>query len=522
MRRRDPGCSRHTPAPTRRPAPLTTGLITFGAALVFVLSALVLVVPGTAGAQSNGTINGNIYLCQSYTTSKGVPALELTSEQVTGGTLAVTSAGISSQSNPISSASVASGTYTMSATAPGGYFFTDCPGESVTPTFGAGDESGSQSLTVTSGGSASANFYVVPFQSATCTAVVGGVQCQLPDTLGLPFFPLTTLLAEADTVSSSISTSTPIAVTAFGGAGGAGDAAASGSAQHGGSGGSGGEAQTATTIASYEKANATTVLYYYLGFRGIGSGKDGDLVGGLGGASTIVSSANLSSVAPCINGYGSCSTTSVLALAGGGGGGGEGGISDSGGGGGSGAVTIASTSSSATGTGSTGSGTNGGGGHAGHGGGSGAGGGGGAGGDAASPKYGTPGNGGVGGVGGSIHTSSGSSKNIPWANVGYLTTICDTSTCCNTSSCTDTGSTNSGAGGEGEWRGTGLDVGGGGGGGGGYGGGGGGGGGGATDAGGGGGAGGNYAAQETATPESFTGPSNNGGTGDVYITFVTS
>ena len=37
-----------------------------------------------------------------------------------------------------------------------------------------------------------------------------------------------------------------------------------------------------------------------------------------------------------------------------------------------------------------------------------------------------------------------------------------------------------------------------------------------------GGGGGNDAAQEEVTPETFTGPSNNGGTGDVYITPVTS
>lgn len=241
------------------------------------VGALALVVPGPAGAagtsgsSGTGKLSAHIDVCQEYS-NNGVPDLKTTTTEATGGTISVPDAGIT------------------------------C--------------------------------YVVPFSSATCTAVVGGVQCALPDTLGLPFFSLETLVSEADDVSKTVSLSTAIVITAYGGNGGAGDAAPA-SAHHGGAGGHAVEAQAALTWnASYEAAYEVPLLFYYLGYQGNGSGQHGDKVGGLGGSSTIVAPADFAggTTAPCIGGYASCASTNVLALAGGGGGG----ATDAGGGGGAG------------------------------------------------------------------------------------------------------------------------------------------------------------------------------------------
>ena len=463
---------------------------------------------GIASA-TDQTLTVHIYECSQYL-NNGVPDLKASTTEINGGTAAITNV-TSAQSNPVS-ASVSPGTYSVDATAPAGYYFTDCPNEASTPTLSNSDQSASTSVSVSSS-SVSSAFYVVAFQTATCNASNGGVTCSLPDTLGLPFYTLNTLVSEANEVSSSVSVSTPIVITAYGGSGGKGYNANPG-VPSGGNGGSGGEAQTAlTSIASYESSYKTPILYYSLGYQGIGSGKDGDKVGGLGGSSTIVSPDNFAtgSTDPCINGYNSCtSTTNVVADAGGGGGGGQGGDSNTGGNAGAGGTALATNSASAYSKGGNGSSAGGDGGHGGYGGGqnpttTGAGGDGGKGGDGADNHGGGTANSGIGGVGGSMHKSSGPSKSIPWANAGYLNLV---------------GS--NGAGGEGEWRGAGFADGGSGSGGGGFGGGGAGGSGGDTDAGGGGGGGGSYAAEATVTPETFTTPGHTSGNGQVFITFVLS
>ncbi len=435
----------------------------------------------------------------------------MSTSEISGGTVTIPSANVSSQANPVS-VNVNSGSYAVTATAPAGYYFTDCPNESLTPTLTNSDQTASGTVSVSSSATSVA-FYVVAFQTATCSGTNGGVTCALPDTLGLPFYPLNTLLAEANEVSSSVSVSTPIAVTAYGGNGAKGDTAPG--VPSGGSGGGGGEAQTTlTSIANYESAYKSPLLFYYLGYQGIGYQiYSKDKVGGLGGSSTIVSPENFAtgSTAPCINGYDSCtSATNVILDAGGGGGGGQGGDSDSGGNGGSGGTAVASGSSSVYAEGNNGSSTSGDGGHGGYGagqnpGGEGNGGSGGKGGDGADNHSGGSGNSGIGGLGGSMHQSSGPSKSIPWANAGYLNLV-----------------SSNGAGGEGEWRGTGVADGGSGSGGGGLGGGGAGGSGGVTDAGGGGGGGGSYAMGSGVTPQAFSTPSHTSSNGQVYITFVLS
>ncbi len=479
------------------------------ALLAGTLTAVELLGPGTAGATTE-TLSVHIYDCMQYT-DNGVPDLETTMTEISGGSVTIPSANITAQANPVS-ASVNTGTYSVSANAPAGYYFTDCPNEGATPTLTNSDQTASASVTVGSG-AATLAFYVVAFQTASCSATNGGVTCALPDTLGLPFFELSTLLSEANGVTNSVSASTPIVITAYGGTGGVGDTAPG--IPSGGNPGDGGEAQTAlTSITNYETSNKTLVLYYYVGYQGVSYKVESkDKVGGLGGSSTIVSPENFAtgSVAPCINGYDSCSgTTNVILDAGGGGGGGQGGDSDSGGNGGNGGSAIGSASSSTYAMGNNGSSTSGDGGHGGYGGGqlpttTGAGGNGGKGGDGADNHGGGTGNSGIGGVGGSMHSSGGPSKSIPWANAGYLSLV---------------GS--DGAGGEGEWRGTGVADGGSGSGGGGFGGGGAGGSGGVTDAGGGGGGGGSYAAEAQVSPDPFTTPIHDSNNGQVYVTFVLS
>ncbi len=163
------------------------------------------------------------------------------------------------------------------------------------------------------GGAASA----ATFEPATCTAPVSQVvRCQLPTVAALPGFNLETLVSEADAVNGAVSTSTPMVVTAVGAGGGKGGSPEVGSA---GSGGAGGVAQTTTTVLAYEQAHGSPAIYYYLGRAGTGT-----KAGGLGGASTVVASANLTTVTPCIDGWSSCTSTNVLVDAGGGGGGGEG------------------------------------------------------------------------------------------------------------------------------------------------------------------------------------------------------
>jgi len=371
------------------------------------------------------------------------------------------------------------------------------------------------------------------FVPATCTAQgSNAVQCTLPDVASVPAFNLQTLLSEAQAVNSSVTASTPMVITAFGAVGHGGYAAAAGDP---GSHGDGGEAQTTTTISAYEAAYGTPALYYFLGMAGAGtySGIWKGGVGGLGGASTIVSPYNLTSSAStpklgCITGVSGqynesgCSSTTVVLIAGGGGGGGEGATCD-GGDGGDGGTAVATTSGPASDAGGSGGGTGCYGGHGGHGGSQGNGGSGGSGGDGVDHHAGGDGNDGAGGLGGDVHTSDGSSPTMPWTNVGYcLYKIGNSGSGSNTCPVSQSSPPEWGKGGEGQWRGSAQPVGGGGGGGGGWGGGGGGGGGGNSDPGGGGGGGGSFAAQSTtATPSGFTTPSNPGSDGSVIVTFVT-
>jgi hypothetical protein len=401
---------------------------------------------------------------------------------------------------------------------------------------GSSPSSSSGNPPVAKGATSSSTSTTVPFVSATCTentTSTAEVQCELPDVSSRPYFELSTLLSEAQAAAPSlgITSSSPMVITAFGGVGGHAYTAGAGSA---GNPGSGGEAEDTTTVADYTSAYGTPVLFYYLGAEGVKADMGGIYggVGGLGGASTIVSPENLTIEASpltlaCIENAASnqydesgCSSTNVVEVAGGGGGGGEGATCD-GGSGGSGGTAVSSTSAVATGSGNSGGDGGCSGGHGGHGGDLGTAGGGGSGGDGLNNHGGGGGNNGVGGLGGAVHTSNGPSDSIPWANVGYCLYELGNSGS-STYPCPVTQSSPSewGAGGEGEWRGSTQPLGGGGGGGGGWGGGGGGGGGGNSDPGGGGGGGGSFAAGSGTSPGTFTAPSNPGGDGSVWVTFV--
>ena len=351
-----------------------------------------------------------------------------------------------------------------------------------------------------------------------------------PTSSSCPAFNLATLLTEAQAVDTSVSASTPMVITAFGGSGHKGYSAAAGNP---GSGGSGGEAQTTTTIDSYEATYGTPALYYYLGGEGSGTyqnmWKGG--VGGLGGAATLVSPANLTTSASaltlaCIaNVSGTqydepgCSGTNLVAVAGGGGGGGEG-ATCNGGFGGGGGTAESTTSGPASGAGGDAGSGSCSGGKDGHGGDQGNGGGGGGGGDGVDSHDGGSGNNGAGGMGGPVHTSNGPSDAEPWTNVGYcLYQIGNSGTSTYPCPVTQSSPPEYGGGGEGEWRGSAQPVGGGGGGGGGWGGGGGGGGGGDSDPGGGGGGGGSFATTVTTTATGMPTIANPGGDGEVVVTF---
>jgi hypothetical protein len=105
------------------------------------------------------TIAGDIFLC----TADGSP----TTTEVTGGTLAASGPQmVTSQANPLAPTSVADGGYTMTAVAPDGYDLVVCGG---TATIGADGQTGSEPVTVPSGGTGVGLFYV-----ATPTDQAGG------------------------------------------------------------------------------------------------------------------------------------------------------------------------------------------------------------------------------------------------------------------------------------------------------------------------------------------------------------
>lgn len=309
--------------------------------------------------------------------------------------------------------------------------------------------------------------------TATCARVkTVEVECTLPGSADM--ITLSTLVATATQYNATVSKTTPMVITAYGGTGAAWVAKAE----------PGGEAETTTTVKAYEATYQTSDLYYFLGQNG--SARVGSHVeGSTGGASTLVASGNLGETLACIGtSTTTCNGANVLLVAAGAGGGGADSFYDCNNGhGGSGGTAIAITSANVEGTGDAGAGagcTGGAGGGAGGGGGSG--GSGGSGGPCATHKAGGGGQGGIGGKGGDVHEGSGPAGDVVWTTPGALDPI-----------------GTSGQGGEGEWRGTGKYRGGGGGGGGGYGGGGGGGGGGTDCEGAGGGGGGSFALQATTT-----------------------
>ena len=95
------------------------------------------------------TIQGEIYEC-----INGAPSTTL----ISGGTVAVPSAALSSL-NPLSAAQVATGSYTVNATAPATQMFVACGQNGVTVN---NPQSATQSVNVPNGGQGDAKFYVVP------------------------------------------------------------------------------------------------------------------------------------------------------------------------------------------------------------------------------------------------------------------------------------------------------------------------------------------------------------------------
>jgi hypothetical protein len=301
---------------------------------------------------------------------------------------------------------------------------------------------------------------------------------------------LSTVLSEAQAIKSSITSSTQMVITAFGGAGANGDGDGQ---QTGGVLGTGGIARMGTTLDTFRSTYGTTTIYYYLGAQG-----SDEHEGGKGGAATIVSIADLSST--------KATTANVLLIAGGGGGGSAANMGQNGHRGGSGGTAVSAIGASATGAGQEGGSGGGDNGGAGAGGADGKGGSGGAASKFDKDEAGKSGSDGLGGQGGPVHLEHGPSTSTGWLNVSGV----------------PSGIGSNGQGGEGEYRGGGSSSsmhGEGGGGGGGYGGGGGGGGGGEGYEGGGGGGGGSYAAASTASSGlNVTDPGDNKA-GNVLIAF---
>jgi hypothetical protein len=183
--------------------------------------------------------------------------------------------------------------------------------------------------------------------------------------------------------SVSLDDDTPMWIRAWGGQGGENDGTQSGGAQ--------GLAQTLTSIGDYE-SNYGTQIYYYVGSAG-----DGSHEAGKGGSSTIVATADLSSVAACLPPTTTDCTQNILLIAGGGGGAGS---ADDGGEGGQ---AIASFGADAVQAG--GSSDDAGGGSAGTGGSA-----------NGTGDGGSAGSDGIGGMGGPVHLSNGPSSSQGWLN----------------------------------------------------------------------------------------------------------
>lgn len=223
---------------------------------------------------------------------------------------------------------------------------------------------------------------------AACTASAASVSCLLSsatssiDLQGIA--TLATVTAALAGQSISIGSDTPMWIRAWGGQGGANSGTDAGGAQ--------GLAQTVTTLGSLQSTYGSTTLYYYLGSLG-----DGSHEAGKGGSSTIVSSADLSSVSACLPPTTSGCTQNILLIGGGGGGGGS---DDAGGAGGQ---AVASYLESAAQPG--GDSDDAGGGSAGSGGSA-----------NGTGDGGSAGSDGIGGMGGPVHTSNGPSTSTGWLN----------------------------------------------------------------------------------------------------------
>ena len=217
--------------------------------------------------------------------------------------------------------------------------------------------------------------------TADCTASSSSVSCLLPS--GASLADLASLQAYAAAVAGvSLDDDTPMWIRAWGGQGGANDGTQAGGGQ--------GLAQTLTTLADYQSAYGSTDLYYYVGSLG-----DGSHEAGKGGSSTIVASADLTTVDACLPPTSSGCTQNILLIAGGGGGGGS---DDQGGAGGQ-AIAGFGEASAQPGADSDDAG----------------GGGSGVGGSAnGTGDGGSAGNDGIGGAGGPVHTGNGASSTTGW------------------------------------------------------------------------------------------------------------
>ena len=106
------------------------------------------------------TIAGDIFLCSAAGTQ--------TVTEVSLGSLAVTGTSLS-QGNPLPPTTIASGTYTMTASAPSGYVFVSCQGSALPDSSGV---TASEQVTVPPGGAGVGAFYVV--QAAPTSSLGSG------------------------------------------------------------------------------------------------------------------------------------------------------------------------------------------------------------------------------------------------------------------------------------------------------------------------------------------------------------
>jgi hypothetical protein len=183
----------------------------------------------------------------------------------------------------------------------------------------------------------------------------------------------------------------PMWIRAWGGTGGANSGTKAGGTQ--------GLAQTLTSIVDFESTYDTTQFDYYVGSLG-----DGSHEAGKGGSSTIVATADLSSVAACLPPTSTGCTQNILLIAGGGGGAGS---NDDGGAGGQ-AIASVGADASGAGAGSDDAG----GGSAGSGGSA-----------NGTGDGGSGGSGGVGGMGGPVHVGSGPSTTVGWISTQPPSTV---------------------------------------------------------------------------------------------------